>query len=1680
MATELKRQRSVLLGNLTRVRRTAFVIIDGRGSRTQLTSLLIELDKALKAIENITEEYVKILETEEEKQQAIKYCEDAASQHQEAGSRIAQYLRERQDEPASVATGSHISARSSASRQAEINAQVKRLEAAQLARRLEQEKQEQELQRQEQELQRQRRLQEARDAQDAAELQAQLARAAEDDLSWERRHDFDGECGPNEVQEPSTLQGQEPPAGGGHQQQVAPDLSPTRRRGTEVAAAVSNSIAGPFVQQSRDQEPSPLFLQSLPRLTLPKFSGEPAEWPKWFALYKSLVHNQQTLSSTEKMAHLQSTVTGLARRTIAGMLYDGSLYEDAVQALQDRFGREEDIIHANLRAVFECPSPAHLDPATLERFHAAVHCAVAVFQNLGYNGDLHSFENLRRAVEKLPPELKHEWGKYAMDMEPVKPSLIHFDLWLRKQVRVALNYAAVCKVPRRPAMEKKQPRPVRKGEQSPAAQRSALVTDAEVSRRSLCICCGEPHVVTACEVFLQKTVDERALLVAEAKCCFYCLKRNHTVKYCKFAKPCGVNSCQMRHHKILHGSKRISRSSMKPEAPVEDSSSAARLVAASGGRGQSITLLQLVPVTILARNGKCKTVCALLDPGSQTSLCCEDVVAELGLSGEGQLLRLQSVEGCGAAQKTKRLQLTILPAEDKPPIIVPEAFSVREIKVTVPNVQKRASWTHLKDLDLPKCDGKVKLLLGANVLEAILQLEVRTGKPGQPVGIRTAFGWTLTGSVADLVPGHLRNVMLQSALVDKDGDFLQDWWTTESFGTKFEGLSRSQEDARAERLMEDTICKRGDHYEVGLLWKQDDVKMPDNYKLAYQRLQSLERSLDRDPKKAADYKETLEGYIAKNHARKVTPDEQKEKSSKRWLLPHHAVVNAAKPKVRVVFDAAAEWANMSLNKALMTGPDMLQNLVGVLLRFREGHVALVADVEQMFHQILVREEDQPALSFLWRNLDKSKPPDMYQMRVVIFGAKCSPTLANFVLRRTAEDHRTDTEVSRAAAAAVTRNFYMDDFLKSEDSVEQAKGMQKEVTSLVARGGFHLTKWMSNSPEVMESISPEERNSGGLDLSCLGQGTQRALGCFWKPEDDMLSVKYGEVDVPASKRGVLKRVAMIFDPLGIVSPFTLRAKLLVQRLWTLKCGWDEPLTGTELKMWEQWLSELPQLKEIEVPRCLKAAASCDDSVLETELHIFCDASENAFGAVAYLRTMTSEGAISSAFVMSRTRLAPLKQLTIVRLELQAAVLGVRLANFIKRELSCPVKDTFYWTDSQVVLQYLMNESRRYHTFVANRVAEIHESSRPSQWSHVPGQQNPADVCSRGTSVDDLRSHATWWTGPAFLCKEREEWPSQESERGLETDDPEVKKPEEAVLATAVKTDRLLDPARFSSWLRYKRTIAWVMRYVNNLKQKVNRGEAADGPLTASEIQAAEIHILKESQCLAFRRELKALSDGVTVRAESLLAPLSPFVDKMGLMRARGRLHNASLPETARHPVIIDREDDVTRLIVFDIHQRLLHTGLEHTLAEVLATYWIPKARSAVKKIVYRCAFCRNRRANPRPPKMAELPKDRFDTSRPFARVGIDFFGPLTVRKFRRTEKRYVLLITCLATRAVHLEVANALDVDCFLMALRRFVARRSLHSCAKNEKNGRHKRARGVWKQMTRRSRSQKKLCSPLQ
>ena len=359
-----------------------------------------------------------------------------------------------------------------------------------------------------------------------------------------------------------------------------------------------------------------------------------------------------------------------------------------------------------------------------------------------------------------------------------------------------------------------------------------------------------------------------------------------------------------------------------------------------------------------------------------------------------------------------------------------------------------------------------------------------------------------------------------------------------------------------------------------------------------------------------------------------------------------------------------------------------------------------------------------------------------------------------------------------------------------------------------------------------------------------------------------------------------------------------------------------------------------------------------------------------------------------------------------------------------ELMLIIDDVVFWSDSQVVLQFVVNESRMFQTFVANRVSEIRDSTSPTQWRHVPGTQNPADICSRGLSASQLRESSLWWRGPDFLLQDRGSWPYLKLP-GLSPDGPELRKaaerPTVGYVSGADAPQSLVDLARFSSWTKCRRVVAWVRRFVRN-----SRGRGRDcGPLTAEELQQAEMLIIKQDQ----RQENLTHQPG-----------LSLCEDEQGILRVTGRLANAPA-EVCRRPVVLRPNSEVTRLIVIDLHERCMHAGLNHTLNLLKEKFWMPKARAAVKKVIWRCAHCRNRRAAPVFPKMADLPKERFDTSRPFSSVGLDFLGPVQVRKFRKTEKRYILLVTCLSTRAVHLEVAESLDTSSFLMALRRFIARR---------------------------------------
>ena len=764
------------------------------------------------------------------------------------------------------------------------------------------------------------------------------------------------------------------------------------------------------------------------------------------------------------------------------------------------------------------------------------------------------------------------------------------------------------------------------------------------------------------------------------------------------------------------------------------------------------------------------------------------------------------------------------------------------------------------------------------------------------------------------------------------------------------------------------------------------------------------------------------------------------KDSPVWYLPHHPVFHPQKPgKARVVFDCAAKFKGTSLNDQLLQGPDLTNGLLGVIIRFRQEPVAMVADVEGMFHQVRVAPDDCNALRFLWwPNDDLSKEPVDYQMLVHLFGATSSPSCASFCLKKTASDNQGDFDVE--TITTVDRNFYVDDCLKSVPTTDKAARLSGQLRELLSRGGFRLTKWISNDRNVIATVPVTERAPSAVNLDLEDLLVERTLGVQWAMETDDFNFRIMDEGKALTRRGILSVVSSMYDPLGFVAPIILPAKSLLQSLCKQKYGWDEEISQADSTVWQECLKELACLRTISVPRCFKPPGF--GAVVNVQLHHFSDASEIGYGAVSYLRIVDDKGAPHCSFVLGKSRVTPLKVVSIPRLELAAAVVAVKLNCLIRSELEYPIHDTIYWTDSTVVLQYIRNKSRRFHTFVANRVAMIHDESTPRQWRHVDTCANPADIASKGAKGSELHTLELWLHGPKFLWKDEKHWPDQPSQLPeLPQDDSECRKcpGRTNVIVSSKKLEPLL--SRYSSWDSLRKAIAWLVRFKKYLVGLLNKDPDSipKGPLTVREVVAAESVIIKAVQHNSFPAELAAVGQEASenqkkcVPRSSPIPNLHPFVAE-GILRVGGRLENAPVSFQTKHPVILPSKHHVTNLIIQNCHRQQGHCGPSQVLAFIRERFWIVRGLSAVRRVLASCMNCRKQNARPGEQIMAPLPSARVaPTDPPFTHVGVDYFGPLFVKQGRSQVKRYGCLFTCLTMRAVHIEVAHTLEADSFICA-----------------------------------------------
>ncbi|GBM43421.1 hypothetical protein AVEN_18595-1 [Araneus ventricosus] len=530
----------------------------------------------------------------------------------------------------------------------------------------------------------------------------------------------------------------------------------------------------------------------------------------------------------------------------------------------------------------------------------------------------------------------------------------------------------------------------------------------------------------------------------------------------------------------------------------------------------------------------------------------------------------------------------------------------------------------------------------------------------------------------------------------------------------------------------------------------------------------------------------------------------------------------------------------------------------------------------------------------------------------------------------------------------------------------------------------------------------------------------------------------------TKRFILQAVGKIFDPLGLITSFTIRVKCLIQDLWSGKIPWDDPLPPHIEREWKSWCEELPHLENLKIPR-LVLDSTLDEDIIE--LHSFCDASKKAYGAAIYLKSRTRNG-ISVKLVTSKSRMAPLNGVTLPRLELLGALIAARLTSKMRKivnsKRSCV---QYHWTDSKIVIFWIKGSKTRWKQFVANRVNEITSLIDPNSWYHCADKENPADLLSRGMSADCLvTSNTRWWTGAEFLSDPEfpENFQSVDSDLDYLTENeretivlerkkiPETESSNETVLLTEDNSgvlDKLLEHS--NNYFKVNRILSYIFRFISNCRNKVKRPE----PLTVEEIRSAENKLIQHAQISLFDK--KGLSSNIS--------NLFPFVDEERILRVGGRLENASVPYPHKHPAILPKGSKLSKIYFESLNRRLFHVGPLGMLNAVRLKFWPLSGRSIARKTVHQCVTCFKSRPILSSQIMGNLPSERVNISGPFTITGLDLCGPFLVKYKNQRKgtlnKIYICVCICFSTKAIHLELLSDLTSDALIATLKRFTSRR---------------------------------------
>ena len=1102
----------------------------------------------------------------------------------------------------------------------------------------------------------------------------------------------------------------------------------------------------------------------LAKLEPKKFDGNILKFQEFWDTFESTVHKNDILHKVDKFNYLKTQLTGSASELISGMELTNDNYDEAIQLLMDRYGRKQISIDAHYAQMMNLPIATY-KTSSLRSFYDTTEKHLRALKALGE--DINQKQILSMIKSKLPRNVITRMEEFKDDKE--EWSVESF----RKRLQKIINAQEAGDIQYRfMAKPEDTYKRVTTNQQSPGYStrftgEALLSSELKKSKikYSKCIFCEGSHWSDECQQY--QDVDSRKTKIKNR--CYICLKENHRAKDCsnkeKLCVHCGDKG---KHHRSLCPKKFKKLQSDGERTDKEQKKAEVSEVAGVVTVGESV-VMKTAKVTVSDKEKKADPTETriLLDSGSHRTYIAEELADKLKLHSDEK--EIYTVYTFGN-KKPKGITTSIVNVTLKSKFgkditikasIVPQITGLIQRR-PIPSKERyylQKNYQLADSLPVNTESSTLGILIGNDYYDDIVLDERKKLQSGLHI-IKTKFGWILSGKMTvkkDGTPENTLFVMTQTSsrlppevhkmhsenTLSAFQPQIEDLWNLETIG-----INPKSKDERDDLVMEsfkNTVSKQPDgRYQVSWPWRKDDPNLPDNYELSLGRLKTLIRRFHSDKDLLKKYNDIIMEQLKKGIIEKVTDTE--DSSNMKHYIPHHAVINpeSSTTKIRVVYDASAKTkkGTLSLNECLHRGPVILEDLCGLIMRFRAKKIGIIADIEKAFLQVSLQPQDRDVTRFLWlKDIDKEATNgnlEIYRFTRLPFGVISSPFLLGATILHHLEMDGTLT------AKQIEDDIYVDNVITGADNEKDALLLYRNSKKIFQAASMNLRCWISNSPALNKNFDTEDK---------LKESIVKVLGLTWNTKSDELSIstkKFFNGNSEETKRGILAKLSSIFDPLGLLSPATLSMKLFVQDLWDKKKDWDEKLTTEEMKAWKNIITKLTKLNTITVPRFIGM-----DGNTQNQLLVFCDASKRAYAFAIYLRT-THNGEVNTNLIFAKARIAPKKKLTMPRLELMSTLIGTRSLKFVMKEMKLPTTTKkILWTDSKCVLYWIKNKDGK-STFVKNRIKEILQDDSIN-FRYINTKENPADLPTRGLSSDELINQKIWWHGPEWLSLDMDDWP-----------------------------------------------------------------------------------------------------------------------------------------------------------------------------------------------------------------------------------------------------------------------------------------------------------------------------------